>query len=687
MQSSFEVIEQACILAQEGRRNEAIALLRTSSDTLGHPPEIEVELGLQLCFVQREDEALECLRNAWPNECCEPLAKVLTQYGFARIDRAQRLGVDDAPGKAFWNRIQPFASPNQSFSSTKLSAVLIVRNEEGNLSRCLESIKGKVDEIVVVDTGSNDATVSIANSYGATIGYFEWCDDFSAARNASLDLATGDWALWIDADEEVDPSSWPSIWEAVIRHQFGGYFVPIVNYTDEAERNEYTHAPIRLFQLKTGIRFENKIHEQISPSLDRLGLATATLDRARIWHYGYKPSEMDAKQKIVRTIAMLEAQVEESPNDAFHWFNLANAYSVAKRYAESATAARTCLRFLDPGNNYGSLTFQLLQGALNATERADEALTAALECKQAGFFTILNQFELAHSFFLLRRFDDALTAIEACMAMPWHVDMTGDRGIVTHKSLTLKGQILLGLDRPAEALECFDESFFVDPEFGLTILGKAMVFDRTGKYTEAIQWYSDAVKHPSVAFESLKGLARAYNKLGDFENSLKFAASANSADPNDREAWSLMTLAFEGMGNITQQIECYADFTERHGAHADVLTNWGRALADTGELESAALKFNSAIEADPGCSNAWLNLADLFYSCGLYQDAITAYDAALRIDPVNANAWFCLGNAAGQLGAWEAAMAAYSQTLRLQPGHEPASHNLGIAEDEFRLAG
>jgi glycosyltransferase involved in cell wall biosynthesis len=93
----------------------------------------------------------------------------------------------------------------------KISACLIVKDEERHLDRCLSSLQGIVDEIVVVDTGSTDGTLEIAQSHGAVIGSFDWCDDFSAARNASLDLATGDWVLWIDADEALTPESASSI--------------------------------------------------------------------------------------------------------------------------------------------------------------------------------------------------------------------------------------------------------------------------------------------------------------------------------------------------------------------------------------------------------------------------------------------------------------------------------------------
>jgi glycosyltransferase involved in cell wall biosynthesis len=87
-----------------------------------------------------------------------------------------------------------------------LSFVAIVKNEAQNLDRCLASVKPYVDELIVVDTGSTDETIAIAQQYGAKVSHFEWCDDFALARNYACSLASGDWILTLDADEELEVS-------------------------------------------------------------------------------------------------------------------------------------------------------------------------------------------------------------------------------------------------------------------------------------------------------------------------------------------------------------------------------------------------------------------------------------------------------------------------------------------------
>ena len=84
-----------------------------------------------------------------------------------------------------------------------ISACMIVKNAEELLPQCLESVKDVVDEIIVVDTGSTDKSIEIAESYGAKMYHHPWENDFSKHRNQSIGYATGDWILWIDADEAV----------------------------------------------------------------------------------------------------------------------------------------------------------------------------------------------------------------------------------------------------------------------------------------------------------------------------------------------------------------------------------------------------------------------------------------------------------------------------------------------------
>jgi glycosyltransferase involved in cell wall biosynthesis len=119
----------------------------------------------------------------------------------------------------------------------KLTLCMIVRNEAEVLERCLVSIQGLCDETVVVDTGSTDGTVGIAERLGARVHRFEWCDDFAAARNRSFDLATGEFILWLDADDVLAPESLRRVIELKPRLAREVYYLPYDYAQDEYGRS------------------------------------------------------------------------------------------------------------------------------------------------------------------------------------------------------------------------------------------------------------------------------------------------------------------------------------------------------------------------------------------------------------------------------------------------------------------
>jgi len=122
--------------------------------------------------------------------------------------------------------------------SIKLSACTIAKNEEENIAKSIESYKKYVDEIIVVDTGSTDNTREVAEKAGAKVLSFEWKNDFSAAKNFALDNATGDWIIFLDADEWFEGDCASQIKKAVSETEKEGHLAvacKLVNLATETE--------------------------------------------------------------------------------------------------------------------------------------------------------------------------------------------------------------------------------------------------------------------------------------------------------------------------------------------------------------------------------------------------------------------------------------------------------------------
>lgn len=216
-------------------------------------------------------------------------------------------------------------------NSPLLSLCMIVRNEADNLPRCLESVNGVVDELVIVDTGSTDRTKEIALSYGAKIYDFKWIDDFSAARNYSLEGATGEWILVLDADEALDEKSGPSLRSILIDSKVDAYNCILRNVLSVEPQLVYHDQVfqgwIRIFRNRPQYRFESIYHESVFPSLLRQN-ALIENSSLLIWHYGLLKERVQSGEitRRERTWRYLQKAAEAEPNNGNLLFYLGNEY-------------------------------------------------------------------------------------------------------------------------------------------------------------------------------------------------------------------------------------------------------------------------------------------------------------------------------------------------------------------------
>lgn len=227
-----------------------------------------------------------------------------------------------------------------------ISLCMIVRNEEHMLPLCLQSVWGIVDEMIVVDTGSSDRTVEIAESYGAIVVHEQWDNNFAKARNAGLEVASGEWILFLDADERLGAGAGEELLKHMEEPRACGLFLQIWNRADEAEDSAggTVHPVMRMFRSDPEVRFEGRIHEQIAASILRRWPDSAFyMTEAKVYHFGYRQEVIDQKNKLQRNMQLLELAVAEEPDNCFHRYNMGVEYLRAGQPAkalESFRAAR-----------------------------------------------------------------------------------------------------------------------------------------------------------------------------------------------------------------------------------------------------------------------------------------------------------------------------------------------------------
>lgn len=210
------------------------------------------------------------------------------------------------------------APPPWQHRAPRISLCMIAKNEERFLGECLARAKDAVDEIVLVDTGSTDRTIAIAESFGARVLHAPWQDDFSAPRNVGLQAATGDWILVLDADEFLQPGACERIRVAALDAKVLGYHLRFINVYGGGKTLGVMM--VRLFRNLPGIAYQNVIHEQVTPSLQRigqpLGLVLTSAD-VEIEHHGYSDAVMTERGKTERNERLFKKQLAAQPDDIY----------------------------------------------------------------------------------------------------------------------------------------------------------------------------------------------------------------------------------------------------------------------------------------------------------------------------------------------------------------------------------
>jgi glycosyltransferase involved in cell wall biosynthesis len=272
------------------------------------------------------------------------------------------------------------ASSNDDFGPGSVSLCLIVKNEEKNLGPCLNSVRGLVSEIVLVDTGSLDRTKEIAAEFGARVFEFPWIDDFAAARNETLRHARGEWILWMDADDRIDVPNQAKLRELIqqLDGRSLGYVMKCRCLPDHDTGTTTIVDHVRLFRRHPQIRWKYRIHEQILPSIRSLGGDVAWSD-VIIDHVGYQDAAVRSR-KLQRDLRLLELENRDVPDDPFTLFNLGSVYQELDRTPQALEAFR---RSLSRSHSSDSIV-RKLYALIAQCERQLGTPSKALEACQEG---------------------------------------------------------------------------------------------------------------------------------------------------------------------------------------------------------------------------------------------------------------------------------------------------------------
>lgn len=381
------------------------------------PNDINNILGLVKVYLNANklDDALIWLKKA---NRIAPERNDVIQY-ISQIESS--LNIKPEINKTFTNTTSEIIK-EQNENEILVSLCMIVKNEENMLSGCLDSVKDFVDEIIIVDTGSEDNTVEIANKYNAKVHHFQWINDFAAVRNEAISHAKGKWILYLDADERIKYPDFQHLRNMLINigAEVGGLICNIVsvhkNLTGDSETHKGGYP--RLFRNLgfPKIKFTGRVHEQITPSLRDNGLELAFTD-IEIEHLGYNVSVEVMEAKVKRNYTLLLEHVKDAPLDGYAWYQLGQTLAQMNLNSE----AENCIRF-----------------AIDNCKLSDSIYSSACST-------------LANIVGNKKNFEESL----------YWADKSLSKAPNQIYSLTLKGFSLLNLNRNKEALEVFEKALFI----------------------------------------------------------------------------------------------------------------------------------------------------------------------------------------------------------------------------------
>ncbi len=329
-----------------------------------------------------------------------------------------------------------------------VSLCMIVKNEEKYLDRCLKSVQGKVDEIIIVDTGSKDRTVEIAEKYGSIIRHFEWINDFAAARNYSIEGVNSEYILMLDADEYLDDSA---DLQKDLEKEKDFYRLTIKNY--QKEGHIVYHQNVRLFKAGVGFKYSGKLHEHLNTYEEGNKYVGIESD-AVIHHVGYLPEVILEKGKKKRNYEIMTKELEENPT-GYSYFNMGIVYMNDEQYGKALEMFKKSYP-LSKDKTYVKALLVRMGECLNLLKRTEEAVKLLLD--SISIFTDYTDlhFSLGMQYLSLGYCRDAELMFKKCLEIGEKVENITVEGVGSYMA---HYELALIYEKKGRSGDAFDEAF------------------------------------------------------------------------------------------------------------------------------------------------------------------------------------------------------------------------------------
>lgn len=541
---------------------------------------------------------------------------------------------------------------------------MIVKNEEEFLGQCLDSVKSLVDEMIIVDTGSTDRTVEIAENYGAKIYHHPWQGSFSEARNVSLQYVTCDWILQLDADEALEQEDIPIIKKAIEKQEINAIFVALLN---DASGGWAKHYFQRLFR-RGKAHYEGIVHNQLVVE------GNQAKSEIRVYHYGYNLSPEKMKLKYKRTEELLLKQIEEDPGDPFAHQNYIRNLRAQARYEEAIVEGQRAIivsaeRISDGQRQMISvdMVYSLIQ-----LGRHDEAIKLchdmlAINPQNLDILFFMGQIQLTQ-----KAYKEAIQTFKKFIKikdldLPQHHQLIFDTYSMTHQVWSLISDAYAQLNDLDQSHDAALSAIKDRPDIPLYKLTLARTLLLEGNHEEAHTLLVTTANDPKVEAQYFIKWAKMSQHLPGAGSQIEILRQGTERFPQSDELWN--QLGYSVLSTSYAEAEtAWKQAVKQNPNHLGAMVGLSRIYDD--ENRGSDLRELTPHFAEV-CSRPSLlkEMAGYTIRQKLFNETIQILTKYLSINPNAFEALADIASCYAQLGRIEAAFEGYKAALNLSPNN------------------
>ncbi len=569
-----------------------------------------------------------------------------------------------------------------------ISVCMIARDEEENIAEALASVKDLADEMIVVDTGSEDATILEAKRLGAKIYEIQWNNDFSEARNFALSKATREWILVLDADERVSIDDHEKIRSLVRESESAAFMFEQRTYTHascgpglqtQSDRDEasmgcaasFSDRQIRLFRNGAGVQYACEIHENIEESLMMADIPVRESGLA-IHHYGRIAPSDRVYRKAAAWSALEREGVGACPGASMYLYEMAVQLLELGRLDGALAHAEVALD-LDPQRWEFSNVAGLAHLRSGRRERAIACFRDGLRAAGEPHAELSNNMGVA----LMESGESA----EALLHFERALEIDDDNADVLRNAASacaLVGELDRGLEYIALSLSkdpfaAHSHAIHADLRYRLNDFAAA------GRILETMRFL------PETPFKVYLKVIQLYTRMHMIDEADEVVRKALEEFPGREDLLYLAGKIAELHGDDDRAIGLYRRALAAGPGHADALSSLGCIHERRANLDDALDAFREALRLKPHDAQLELNVGIVLDKLGRIEEAERHFERVKGIEEESGFACNALGCHLAKTNKLDEALVYFSKAVELESNNAMYYQNLGLACEKMNL--